>query len=217
MNSFQKEDTKLKIIEVANKLFASSGYEGTSIREIANNARVNLAAINYHFENKENLYWKVFEFNYQWMKMSVEHLGQESQSTEELALKIFDFFLLNKEGLLNTFKIFLTNSITCSEDKLECEKLKNFGPPGQEAILARIKRDVGENIPDESCRWAMKMMYSLLVHTAIAMNSSILIEKSKKQEDLKPEAMRESLKHAVRAHLEYLKNNPKLKFTNPRK
>ena len=50
--------TKEKILIAANELFAKNGFSGASIREIATMANVNLAAINYHFKNKENLYWE---------------------------------------------------------------------------------------------------------------------------------------------------------------
>ena len=49
-----------RIMNVAEKLFAEKGFEGTSIREITTRAQCNLAAVNYHFGGKENLYIKVF-------------------------------------------------------------------------------------------------------------------------------------------------------------
>ena len=49
-----KADTKEKILETASELFATSGYHGASIRDIAKKAEVNLAAVNYHFNGKIN-------------------------------------------------------------------------------------------------------------------------------------------------------------------
>ncbi len=51
--------TKESLIETAGKLFADLGLEGTSIRTIAKSGNVNLAAVNYHFGSKENLYLEV--------------------------------------------------------------------------------------------------------------------------------------------------------------
>ena len=48
--------TKEKILINAHKLFADKGFNGVSIRELARECEVNIAAINYHFTNKENLY-----------------------------------------------------------------------------------------------------------------------------------------------------------------
>ena len=50
------ETTKVRIISEAIKLFAGKGYAATSIKDISTAAGVNIAAVNYHFESKENLY-----------------------------------------------------------------------------------------------------------------------------------------------------------------
>jgi len=49
------------IIESAIKLFSSKGFEGTSVREIAADAGVNVAMINYYFGSKEKLFESVVE------------------------------------------------------------------------------------------------------------------------------------------------------------
>jgi len=49
-------NTKEKIINAAEKLFASMGFLGTSLRAIVREADVNLAAIYYHFGSKEELF-----------------------------------------------------------------------------------------------------------------------------------------------------------------
>src|SRR5690349_3690757 len=48
-------DTKLKIIEAAERLIARQGYNATSLRQVIGEAGVNLAAIHYHFGSKEEL------------------------------------------------------------------------------------------------------------------------------------------------------------------
>jgi AcrR family transcriptional regulator len=48
-----------QILDAAECLFAKSGYDGTSLREITKLARVNLAAANYHHGDKESLYLAV--------------------------------------------------------------------------------------------------------------------------------------------------------------
>lgn len=51
-----KSDTKTHILDIAEKHFAQHGYAGTSLRAIIKDARVNVAAIAYHFGTKEELY-----------------------------------------------------------------------------------------------------------------------------------------------------------------
>lgn len=49
-------ETRKKILDAAQKLFAQKGYEGVSMREIAAEGGVNLASIVYYFESKDGLY-----------------------------------------------------------------------------------------------------------------------------------------------------------------
>lgn len=55
------QETRMRIIESAEELFADSGYEGASLRKIMANAKVSISLINYHFGNKEGLLRAIFE------------------------------------------------------------------------------------------------------------------------------------------------------------
>jgi AcrR family transcriptional regulator len=55
-----RNDAEARLLDTAEKLFAENGYDATSIRDITNNAKCNVAAVNYHFRNKQNLYNEVF-------------------------------------------------------------------------------------------------------------------------------------------------------------
>ena len=50
------EDVKQKIIMTAIECIESEGLQGVTIRKIADQAGVNVAAINYHFGSKEQLF-----------------------------------------------------------------------------------------------------------------------------------------------------------------
>jgi AcrR family transcriptional regulator len=56
----QMNDTKRKLLDVAESLFAERGISATSLRTIIAKAEVNLAAIHYHFGSKEALVQAVF-------------------------------------------------------------------------------------------------------------------------------------------------------------
>ncbi len=54
------EETRRRLLDAAERLFAEKGFDGASVREITTSAGCNLAAVNYHFGSKENLYREVF-------------------------------------------------------------------------------------------------------------------------------------------------------------
>lgn len=49
------DQTKMRILSAAAKLFDIHGYKGTSVRHIAEEARVNSALISYHFHGKQGV------------------------------------------------------------------------------------------------------------------------------------------------------------------
>src|SRR5262245_26059616 len=51
--------TRRRILAAAGGLFAERGFRGATMREIAQRARVNLAAAHYHFGSKQALYLEV--------------------------------------------------------------------------------------------------------------------------------------------------------------
>ena len=53
-------DTKSRILNAAEKLFAETGIESTSLRQITGAAQVNLASVNYHFQSKDELVRAVY-------------------------------------------------------------------------------------------------------------------------------------------------------------
>lgn len=54
------QETKTRILDAAERLFAQDGIDATSLRAITDAANANLAAVNYHFGSKEALVHAVF-------------------------------------------------------------------------------------------------------------------------------------------------------------
>lgn len=61
----KEADTKTRILDAAERLFAGHGVDATSVRHIAAQAAVNLAAAHYHFGGKEELVAAVFSRRFQ--------------------------------------------------------------------------------------------------------------------------------------------------------
>ncbi len=56
-----RSDTRARIQQVAVELFTEHGYEGTSLREIAERLDVTKAALYYHFKSKEDIVTSLVE------------------------------------------------------------------------------------------------------------------------------------------------------------
>src|SRR5579862_7522126 len=84
------EVTRERILKAAERLFADRGYDGTSIRAIVAKARVNQAAINYHFDGKDGLYREVLHAAFQALTEDQLAHGEEMKTmSREAALAEF--------------------------------------------------------------------------------------------------------------------------------
>lgn len=62
-----ESDTRKLILDAAERLFMEQGYEATSTRMVTTAAKVNLAAVNYHFGSKEGLMQAVLRRRLQYL------------------------------------------------------------------------------------------------------------------------------------------------------
>lgn len=57
--------TRKSLLDAASEIFAQKGYRDTTIAEISGRAGTNIAAVNYHFGNKETLYVEAWRCAFQ--------------------------------------------------------------------------------------------------------------------------------------------------------
>ncbi len=76
--SMEVKDKKHIILEKAEALFAELGFSGTSVREIAKAADVNVAMISYYFGSKEKLLMEIFRYRSDYLKTQVDDLLNKS-------------------------------------------------------------------------------------------------------------------------------------------
>lgn len=65
-------EKQVQIIEAAEKLFSEKGFNGTSVRDIAEQAGVNLAMISYYFGSKEKLMEALFTYRGEKIRTQLE-------------------------------------------------------------------------------------------------------------------------------------------------
>ena len=72
------KDKHIHLLKTAERLFANKGFEGTSVRDIAEEAGVNIAMISYYFGSKEKLMEALFEQRTAEIRMRVESLLKDN-------------------------------------------------------------------------------------------------------------------------------------------
>jgi AcrR family transcriptional regulator len=91
-DSRARGDTRGRIQQVAVELFTEHGYEGTSLREIAERLEVTKAALYYHFKSKEDIVRSLVEDYYGQMDALIAW-GRERPRTAEVRREILSRYV----------------------------------------------------------------------------------------------------------------------------
>ncbi len=87
--------TRERILEAAGEVFAENGFRYATVRDICEKANVNIAAVNYHFGDKEKLYYTVLKY---WREVAFRKypldLNMDKNKTPEEHIGAFIRFFL---------------------------------------------------------------------------------------------------------------------------
>jgi len=86
-------EKQIEILLVAEQLFAEEGFDGTSVREIAKIANVNVAMISYYFGSKEKLLEALVLYRISGMQLQLESLSSEDISPIEKIEKLIEYYI----------------------------------------------------------------------------------------------------------------------------
>jgi AcrR family transcriptional regulator len=97
-----EKNAEQKIVEAAQKLFTEKGYHATKTRDIAQEAGINLALLNYYFRSKEKLFEIIMKENTsRFMQVIIGIINNESTSIEQklelLVENYIDMLLVNPD------------------------------------------------------------------------------------------------------------------------
>lgn len=151
MKPSSSDRTRQKLIDVAADLFAEVGYKAATVREIVRRAAVNQAAINYHFQGKDELYREVMRQAF----LHVAPLDQDNANGPETRLRALI------EGLL-------TPAFTVSQPTLKFRRLmawemieptgfvdpKDGLPPHQAMVMDIVRQLLPGDATNQQVTWA---------------------------------------------------------------
>ncbi len=142
-----------RLLEIAGEVFAEQGLHGATVREITSRAGVNIAAVNYYFRDKEELYAAVLRCAHQ---SSLKDVWQEKLAGEnaEDRLRRFVYKLLHHlldpsrptwHGMLMARELAKPTSIL---HKLVDEGLR----PRCQLIIDTVQELAGTSVPQKKLR-----------------------------------------------------------------
>jgi AcrR family transcriptional regulator len=124
-------EKQLRIMETAETLFAEKGFNGTSVRDIAERAGINLAMVSYYFGSKDKLLEALFESRGETTKLTLEEIEKKKGLSG-----------MDKMNLLVDHYIHKIMSQQCFHRVLVREQVLNNSEAITKMILAMKKRNL---------------------------------------------------------------------------
>ena len=168
-------DTKQRILDASEYLFARDGYRGASLRAITGRANVNLAAVNYHFGSKDALVEEVIKRRLlplnavrrqriEAVRDTARNKGRKP-NIRSVLLAFIEPTLLFKESKpeAKNFLIFIGRSITDPDDTVR-QVFQRFIKPLFNLLLETACEALPE-LPKEIVFWRLHFMIGSLFHT----------------------------------------------------
>lgn len=105
-------EKQINILDVAEKLIAQKGFEGTSVRDISAQANINVAMISYYFGSKEKMMVSLYQYRVQKTRETFSEFTQTIKDGKpEMQLKEIINFIVKQLLKYNYFHGFVTQEL----------------------------------------------------------------------------------------------------------
>lgn len=84
-----KQQTRIKVLSAARRLFSEQGYEGATIRDIAAAAGMSTGAVFANFTDKSDLFREIMTDDMDALLAAMRDAGERGRNVEDALLKVF--------------------------------------------------------------------------------------------------------------------------------
>jgi AcrR family transcriptional regulator len=203
----QKVKPKVEsILEVAGEIFAEQGFHKTTVREICKRSRVNLAAINYYFGDKERLYLAVLKYYRELaiQKYPISFGINEADTPQEKLSNFIHTFIYRflEEGKTALFGKLLAREFTESTGALDV-LVEDFIKPTFIKLSSIVREIVGNKSPDKKVELCAM---SIIGQCLYFRNARPIIFRLRHKEGYTDEDIKEISEHIINFSLKGLLN-----------
>ena len=143
-------NTRQSLLEAAGEIFAKKGFWSATHEEICSRANANLAAINYHFGSKENLYIEAWKYSFE---KSMEKYPMEggalAKDPVEKRLRGRVLSILKRIADPESYEIDIMLKEMANPTGILTEVIASKTEPGKRDFDSIIREIIGKGIKEE--------------------------------------------------------------------
>jgi AcrR family transcriptional regulator len=174
-------DTRARILRAAEVLFVEKGFAATSLRMITARAKVNLAAVNYHFGSKEELIREVFQRHLQPLnvariayldRLEAQAKGEPLSPEKVVEAIVAPVLQVSRDPIKGGAKFLRLLGRALSE---QGDALRGLLPEHYRDVVVRFRRAFAAalpQLPDAEIVWRMHFMFGAMSY-ALAGNDAL--------------------------------------------
>lgn len=122
-------EKQIEILEVVERLFSENGFDGTSLRQIAKEAGINIAMVSYYFGSKDKMLDALIQYRMADFRLQLDAVMHEDSSFDEKLEKIVELLVSRVHSKKRIYKILhfeFSNRSRADFEKLKAQKLDNY-------------------------------------------------------------------------------------------
>ena len=197
-------ETRQRLLEAAGEVFAERGFRMATVRDICQRAKANLAAVNYHFGDKERLYAAVLQYTFHCAEQYAPDFGLDVEATAEERLRAFiraHLFSLLNEGRPAWHRKLIAREMAEPTQALDAVVDQMIRPEAE--LLMAIVRDVLGH--DASPQRVWQCTASIIGQCLFYYHARPVITRLDPEQTFTPEALAQLVDHITRFSLAALR------------
>ena len=188
-------DTKNKILKVAGHLFAESGFDGVSIRDIADRACANVSSVNYHFGGKQELFDEILANGANTLSLKIENICKRSDNLNHYGEQFFDETLKESDPLKTIVRMLLSSAeLTPGFMETHHSHSESF-PPGINYLVDLVQKAHGVQDRTKARKIAVIFHFQLVQSTLVTFYTGFKDLSARQPNEHSPGIYKEYLNH----------------------
>ena len=196
-------EKQLQIIETAEILFADKGFDGASVRDIANEAGVNVAMISYYFGSKEKLLEALFNYRAEGTTHKLESMLEDRELHSFQKMEVMIDYFIDKFLIQKCFHKIMMREQVASQRTVTTGLIQHFKKRNQ--LLVKKLIHEGQKTGEFSKNIDVPMLMATLIGTVSNITGTQhFYREINNLQDMPEEQFQKLIKKKLSAHLKFI-------------